>query len=144
MTRSHSESVLDVRSALDAKADGAGAAARVPRRHCGRRRAGAGRDSCAIGSWIRRPPAGNCTRIPPGCPARWPSTGCPALGHLGDACVFQGSVWCEQRPAGWEAELRGVFRQVDLEQLVTRQFPHKLSGSADVDAEPLPGSAPAE
>ncbi len=62
----------------------------------------------------------------------------PALSQLGDACVFQGSVWCEQRPAGWEAELRGVFRQVDLEQLVTRQFPHKLSGSADVDPEPLP------
>ena len=33
-------------------------------------------------------------------------------------------------PAGWKAELAGVFRDVDLEQLVTRQFPHKLSGMA--------------
>ena len=55
------------------------------------------------------------------------------------SCVFQGSVWCEQHPAGWEAELRGVFRDVDLEQLVTRQFPHKLSGMAILTLQPVPG-----
>jgi hypothetical protein len=41
-------------------------------------------------------------------------------------------VWCEQQPSGWRGEVRGVFRQVDLEQVVTRQFPHKLSGSANL------------
>ncbi len=54
----------------------------------------------------------------------------PALGQLGDACVFQGAAWSQQSPDGWEAGLEGVFRQVDLEQLVTRQFPHRLSGAA--------------
>jgi hypothetical protein len=54
----------------------------------------------------------------------------PALSTLGNECVFQGSVWCEQSRAGWEAEVSGVLRGVDLEQLVTRQFPHKLSGMA--------------
>jgi len=44
--------------------------------------------------------------------------------------VFQGSVWSEQQETSWDTELSGQFRQVDLEQCVTRQFRHKLSGMA--------------
>jgi hypothetical protein len=32
----------------------------------------------------------------------------------------------------WNAELRGTLKDVDLDQLVTGHFPHKLSGLADV------------
>lgn len=54
----------------------------------------------------------------------------PGLAALGTDCMFTGSVWSEQREGGWETELNGQFRQLDLEQLVTRQFRHKLSGVA--------------
>lgn len=58
--------------------------------------------------------------------------GLPALKRLGDTCVFQGSVWSEQRDVGWEAEISGTFRELDLDRLVTGQFPHKLSGMAEL------------
>lgn len=56
----------------------------------------------------------------------------PSLARLGDACTFQGSVWYEEQPAGWDGECRGTLRDVELDELVTRQFPHKLSGRAEV------------
>ena len=46
-------------------------------------------------------------------------------------CTFQGSVWSERLTGGWEAEVSGVFRQLDLNCLV-RRFPHKLSGVAEL------------
>jgi hypothetical protein len=126
---SRSESILDVRSAIDARADRtelllefrtplAAADQRVRVRFVRNRQL----DPPATG-WELHTDAGG---LPCSVALNW----LPALSHLGDRCVFQGSVWCEQHPAGWEAELRGVFRQVDLDQLITRQFPHKLSGAA--------------
>ena len=126
---SNSESVLDVRSAMDGSPEGAelllefrspsvAADERVRVRFVRNRQL----DPPATGWELHT----DSTGMPCSVALSW----LPALSQLGDACVFQGSVWCEQRPAGWEVELRGVFRQVDLERLVTRQFPHKLSGSA--------------
>lgn len=54
------------------------------------------------------------------------------LGKLGDDCTFCGSIWAEQGAAGWNADVAGAFRNVDLDQLVTSQFPHKLSGVAEL------------
>jgi hypothetical protein len=59
----------------------------------------------------------------------------PSLTRLGKGCTFQGSVWCEQQPAGWDGELQGTLRSVELDELVTRQFPHKLSGVAELTLE---------
>ncbi len=56
----------------------------------------------------------------------------PQAEELGIACAFQGSVWAERSTLGWEAEISGTFRQLDLDALVTRRFPHKLSGIADL------------
>jgi hypothetical protein len=56
----------------------------------------------------------------------------PSLARLGEACTFQGSLWCEQQPAGWDGQLHGTLRSVELDELVTRQFPHKLSGIAEL------------
>ncbi|MGM0490559.1 MAG: hypothetical protein ACQESR_27860 [Planctomycetota bacterium] len=56
----------------------------------------------------------------------------PQLTRLGNTCSFEGSVWSEHLGTGWEAEISGVFRRLDLDQLVTGQFPHKLSGMAEL------------
>jgi hypothetical protein len=127
---SRSESVLDVRSVLDAKAEGtelllefraptSAADQRMRVRFVRNRQL----DPPATGWELHT----DATGLPCSVAFHW----FPALSHLGAACVFQGSVWCEQQATGWDAELRGVLRQVDLRQLVTRQFPHKLSGSAE-------------
>lgn len=56
----------------------------------------------------------------------------PPLSRLGNTSTFEGSVWSERLGTGWEAEISGRFRQLDLDQLVTGQFPHKLSGMAEL------------
>jgi len=56
----------------------------------------------------------------------------PALSQLGDTCVFRGSIWSEHLATGWQAEISGIFRGLDLDRLVTGQFPHKLSGTAEL------------
>lgn len=65
-------------------------------------------------------------------PCRLLSAWFPQLNRLGDTCTFEGSVWSERLGGGWEAEVSGVFRRLDLDQLVTGQFPHKLSGMAEL------------
>lgn len=60
--------------------------------------------------------------------ARW----LPALARLGEPSSFTGSVWAELTASGWNAEVRGTFQELDLDQLVTGSFPHKLSGMATV------------
>lgn len=56
----------------------------------------------------------------------------PGLGNLGDQCTFRGSIWAEQGSDGWNADVAGTLREMDLDQLVTSQFPHKLSGMAEL------------
>lgn len=56
----------------------------------------------------------------------------PWLEHLGLDCRFRGSFTVAERRDGWEGEVAGTFSQLDLDRLVGAQFPHKLSGRADV------------
>jgi hypothetical protein len=56
----------------------------------------------------------------------------PWLARLGAGCGFNGSLWAEETAAGWQGEVTGRFLDVDLDRLVSEQFPHKLSGSAKV------------
>jgi hypothetical protein len=55
----------------------------------------------------------------------------PGLSRLGDRCQFNGSLWAEDAGDGWRGELTGRFLDVDLDRLVSEQFPHKLSGEAE-------------
>jgi hypothetical protein len=124
----YSESVLNVRSALTASREGVELlvefrASTAPENERVRMRLARNRmlDPPATQWELQTDSAG----LP--CSAALPWL--PLLGHLGEACVFQGYVHCEEHPAGWNARVQGVFRQVDLNQLITEQFRHKLSGS---------------
>jgi hypothetical protein len=59
----------------------------------------------------------------------------PSLDHLGDRATFTGQLWASTADRGgvdWTGELTGRLANVDLDALVTRQFPHKLSGDAEI------------
>ncbi len=59
----------------------------------------------------------------------------PFLEHLGDGCTFRGEVSIVHSSGGLTGEIVGQLSSVDLDQLIGRQFPHKLSGDADVQIE---------
>lgn len=65
-------------------------------------------------------------------PAAALSTVFPPLGELGDDCQVSGRCAFRQRAGGWDGEAQARFAQVDLDRAITRRFPHKLSGIADV------------
>ena len=52
----------------------------------------------------------------------------PAAIHLGPDARFRGSLRALQAPTGWEGEVSGELRDLDMNELVTNQFSHKLSG----------------
>ncbi len=52
--------------------------------------------------------------------------------HLGTRAKFNGSVWFMETTEGIDGEMSGQFTDIDLQQLVTEQFPHRLSGSAAI------------
>jgi hypothetical protein len=52
--------------------------------------------------------------------------------RLGGSAKFRGSVWATATTEGWEGELSGQFTDVDLQNLVSEQFPHRLSGTAEI------------
>ncbi len=52
--------------------------------------------------------------------------------HLGSRATFHGSVWLNETPAGFNGELSGQLADVDLQSLITEQFPHRLSGLAAI------------
>lgn len=56
----------------------------------------------------------------------------PALAHLGPEAQFAGRVSASEQAGLWTLELSGKLAEVDLDQLVSRQFPHKLTGRAAV------------
>jgi hypothetical protein len=56
----------------------------------------------------------------------------PAVGRLGRASTIQGRAQATEQSGSWQAELSGQLKEVDLDLLV-RNFPHKLSGTAQVD-----------
>jgi hypothetical protein len=59
------------------------------------------------------------------------------LASLGDGATFQGSVAATPTLDGWEGEVRGYFRDVDLDRLVKDRYAHKLSGMAQIRLQPL-------
>jgi len=56
----------------------------------------------------------------------------PGVEQLGKSCHFAGRLSAVEREGTWTAEVDGQLSEVDLDLLVSRQFPHKLSGLASV------------
>ncbi len=54
---------------------------------------------------------------------------------LGARAEFRGQVWGRRDARGVRGELSGQFFSLDLDQLVTERFPHKLSGQATLTLE---------
>jgi hypothetical protein len=54
------------------------------------------------------------------------------LTWLGDEATFQGTVEAMPTAVGWEGEITGRFRNVDLDRVVTYRYDHKLSGAAEI------------
>ncbi len=52
--------------------------------------------------------------------------------HLGPHARFRGSIWASETSEGWEGEISGQLLDVDLQSLVSEQFPHRLSGPAEI------------
>jgi hypothetical protein len=61
----------------------------------------------------------------------------PSLAHLGDRAEFAGQLWGATKNGAWSGELTGNLTHVDLDALVTQQFPHALSGEAHVTLQKL-------
>jgi hypothetical protein len=65
------------------------------------------------------------------------AAGLSELGAFGSRSRFRGYIWANQDPGeptidNWSGEIRGQLLGIDLDQLVSERFPHKLSGAADV------------
>jgi len=62
--------------------------------------------------------------------------GLPELNSLGPDARFRGYIWANEtagQPAGaWDGEVTGQMSRVDLGQLVSERFPHRLSGTAQL------------
>ena len=56
----------------------------------------------------------------------------PFLARLGPECRFQGSIWASRTVDGWEGDISGRLVDLDLYNLVSESFPHKLTGSAEL------------
>lgn len=65
----------------------------------------------------------------------------PAASRLGEYCRFRGTLRASETAAGWDGELVGELVDVDLNELVSTHFPHKLNGRANLVLERLQFSA---
>jgi hypothetical protein len=54
-------------------------------------------------------------------------------GWLGGGSSFRGVLWVDQAADGWNAEMAGRLRGVDLQTLVADHFPHQLDGEAEIE-----------
>jgi hypothetical protein len=52
--------------------------------------------------------------------------------HCGPHSTFEGKLDAMETPDGWQAELAGRLKNVDLHWVVSEQFPHQLSGNAEL------------
>jgi len=59
----------------------------------------------------------------------------PTAEWLGADARYQGYVWATETDDGWDAEMAGVATGLDLEHLVSRRFPHQLTGTATLRIE---------
>ena len=126
-----SESLLDVRVVLDVDAEGTEVL--IAFRPAGTEKSEQARLRLVRNRQLDPPATGwELHTGPDGLPCQLAWAWLPELESLGTTCSFGGSIWSEQQSTGWEAELSGVLRQVDLDSLITGHFPHKLSGMAEV------------
>ena len=58
-------------------------------------------------------------------------------GWLGPQSRFQGTFWFDETDAGWVGAAEGVLEMVDFRYAVTRHFPHRLSGIAQLQIDQL-------
>jgi hypothetical protein len=58
---------------------------------------------------------------------------CDVEGAFGAAATFSGSLWVDDTDQGWEAEVAGRFEKIDLGQLVSSRFHHRLEGEATLE-----------
>jgi hypothetical protein len=56
---------------------------------------------------------------------------------LGAEALLQGTFWLSETAGGWDVQAQGMLRDVDLDALVSRHFPQRLAGRADLDLEVL-------
>lgn len=61
------------------------------------------------------------------------ATALPVFRGLGAAARFQGYLVANRTPEGWEGEVLGQVDQVDLKELVSRRFPHEMTGAGRLD-----------
>ncbi len=53
--------------------------------------------------------------------------------HCGPHSTLEGTLTAMETPDGWQAELVGQLKNVDLHWVVSEQFPHQLSGNAELN-----------
>ncbi len=61
----------------------------------------------------------------------------PAASRLGKSCRFAGTVSLQRDAGQWSAAATGRLAPLDLDALVTEQFPHQLSGQATFEIQRL-------
>jgi hypothetical protein len=63
--------------------------------------------------------------------------GVAELKCLGPDARFNGFLWANQSAGGeeplWDGEVAGQFTEIDLDRLVSERYPHKLSGTAQLN-----------
>ena len=59
----------------------------------------------------------------------------PEISRLGKSCRFAGALTLVNTLVGWSGEVAGRLAPLDLDALVSEQFPHHLSGQATLDLE---------
>jgi len=59
----------------------------------------------------------------------------PQLARLGASCRFAGAVNLTSSGRQWSGQAAGRLWPLDLDALITEQFPHQLSGQASLDIE---------
>jgi len=64
----------------------------------------------------------------------------PAVARFGKSCEFQGRIFVPDQVGPWHAQLDGRLTRIDLDQLVSQQFPHVLTGMADAQFELIAGA----
>jgi hypothetical protein len=55
--------------------------------------------------------------------------------RLGERARFCGSISAIETADGWSGEIAGEFKDADLQAIVSEQFPHQLSGTANIKIE---------
>jgi hypothetical protein len=52
--------------------------------------------------------------------------------HLGSHSTLRGTLQAFETPDGWQTEFAGKLQNIDINAVITDQFPHQLSGTAEL------------